>query len=60
MLLDGSSQQSILPAWWAASAEFAAEMGGWTCTHIPTTQEKNKIYDQLAALGLGRDPCLET
>jgi hypothetical protein len=42
-LLEGS-HQSILSAWWAASAE----LGGWSCTHIPTSLEGKTHDAQLA------------
>jgi hypothetical protein len=42
-LLEGF-RQSILPAWWEASAK----LGGWSCTRIPISLE-GKIHDaQLA------------
>jgi hypothetical protein len=37
-------RQSILQVWWEASAE----LGGWSCTRIPTRLE-GKIHDALLA-----------
>ncbi len=45
-LLEGSLQ-FILPALWAASAE----LGGWSCTHIPTSLEGKTHDAQLAEAG---------
>ncbi len=42
--LPEGSLASILPAWWAASAE----QGGWICKYIPTGLERNSNDAQRA------------
>ncbi len=56
VLLEGSHQSIPSACQWLVAS---AELGGRTCTHIPTSLEKNTINARLAESGLGRDPGLE-